>query len=39
MYREQLIETAQELLAADMPLPVDLITALIAEGVDPEALS
>lgn len=39
MYRDHLIDTAQELLAADLPLPVDLVTELIAQGINPEELS
>lgn len=39
MYREHLIAQAEALIASDLPLPVDLITALLAEGVDAEALS
>lgn len=34
MYLERLIRQAEALLQAGYPLPVDLLTALAAEGVD-----
>ena len=39
MNREHLIEQAEALIAADQPLPIDLVAALLSEGVDVEALS
>lgn len=39
MYRENLIERAEALLDAGEMLPLDLITELLSEGVDVEALS
>ena len=39
MYREALIEQAEALLDADQALPLDLVTELLSEGVDVEALS
>jgi len=38
MHREYLIERAEALLAADLPLPADLQAQLLEEGVDVEAL-
>jgi hypothetical protein len=39
VYLEHLLATAEELIAADLPLPLDLVAALLGEGVDVEALS
>jgi hypothetical protein len=38
MHRERLIALAEELILFDYPLPLDLVVALLEEGVDVEAL-
>ncbi len=37
--RERLIEEAEALIADDLPLPLDLVSKLLDEGVDVEGLS